>query len=362
MQYPSIIANLTAIEENARTVFAACHSLGVSVAAVNKVTCGDTLIAKILDEAGADMIGDSRLQNLEESVTRKPKMLLRIGSPFAANDAVRHADYSLQSEEVTINALGRAAQRQGKKHKIILLIDVGDLREGLHIDNKENILRAARQIAENPALELSGIGTNLSCFGGIVPDAKNLGRLAETAQWLRRETGAEIPLVSGGNSSSLHLVFDKKLPEGINHLRLGESILLGMNTYDSTPFEELRQDTFIFRAEICEVQMKPSLPHGHRGPNAFGEKVHFKDEGPMLRGILAAGRQDVDEKGLTPLHDGARILGASSDHLIVDLTLSPHVTVGDTLDFRPAYGAVLRAYTSSYVHKEYVGKQIGTDS
>ena len=354
MPHPCIIANLPAIEENARAVFAACHAQGIKVTAVNKVTCGDRRIGKLLQEAGADMIGDSRLPNLKKSGTAKPKMMLRIGTPSSAEETVLHAEYSLQSEEDTIRALGSAAQEQEKTHKIILMIDVGDLREGLPIDDKAGILRAARLIVNSPGLALSGIGTNLSCFGGIVPDARNLGHLNETAEWLRRETGAEIPLISGGNSSSLHLVFNKSFPSGINHLRLGESILLGMNTYDGTAFKELRQDTFIFRAEICEVQKKPSLPHGQAGPNAFGESVRFEDEGPMLRGILAAGRQDIDETGLTPLNDNVRILGASSDHLILDLTRSPHLRVGDTLDFRPAYGALLRAYTSPYVHKDYI--------
>lgn len=354
MPQPCIIANLHAIEENARAVFAVCHARGVKVTAVNKVTCGDRRIGKLLEEAGADMIGDSRLPNLDKLGTAKPRMLLRIGTPSSAEETVLHAEYSLQSEEDTIRALGRAAQEQGKTHKIILMVDVGDLREGLYIDDREGLLRAARLVTQSPALELGGIGTNLSCFGGIVPDARNLGRLNKTAEWLRRETGAEIPLVSGGNSSSLQLVFNNLLPRGINHLRLGESILLGMNTYDGTPFKELRQDTFIFRAEICEVQRKPSLPQGKTGPNAFGESVRFEDKGPMLRGILAAGRQDVDETGLTPLNDNARILGASSDHLILDLTRSPHLRVGDTLDFRPAYGALLRAYTGPYVHKDYI--------
>ena len=75
----------------------------------------------------------------------------------------------------------------------------------------------------------------------------------------------------------------------------------------------------------------------------------------MRRGILAVGRQDTDEARLTPLDPGVRVLGASSDHLLVDLTRAGQYTVGDTLGFTPGYGALLRAYTSPYVRRVTAG-------
>ena len=198
------------------------------------------------------------------------------------------------------------------------------------------------------------MGTNLTCFGGILPDAQNLGVLLEIAADLRRQLGIPLPLVSGGNSSSLHLLLAGKLPSGINHLRLGEGLMLGMDTSDGTPIQQLSQQVFTQFARLVEVYDKPSKPIGKAGPNAFGEEVFFEDLGPMRRGILAIGRQDTDAEGLTPLDARIKVLGASSDHLIVDLNKAPDLKVGDVLGFTPGYGALLKAYTSTYIHKEYL--------
>ena len=89
--------------------------------------------------------------------------------------------------------------------------------------------------------------------------------------------------------------------------------------------------------------------------NAFGESVEFEDRGEMLRAILAIGRQDADIGGLTPLDEGAEILGASSDHLIVNLTEAKgSFAVGDVLRFGVSYGALLNVYSGVYVDKIYI--------
>ena len=74
----------------------------------------------------------------------------------------------------------------------------------------------------------------------------------------------------------------------------------------------------------------------------------------MLRGIAAIGRQDVRTDGITPLDHDIEILGASSDHLLLDLTKAKPYRVGDTISFGVDYGALLSASTSMYVSKEVV--------
>ena len=353
MKAPTITADLQKLKHNAEALAALCRQHGVSLAAVTKCVCADERLAGVLVKS-ADMLADSRAQNLCRLPADKPRLLLRVPMRSEAAEAVSAADISLQSEIDTIRRFGEEAARQGKKHRVILMIDLGDLREGILFSDRQGIERAARAVLEQPALELSGIGTNLTCFGGILADEDNLGRLVEIAATLRRRLDTPLPIVSGGNSSSIGLLLEGRMPKGVNHLRLGEAILLGNDTAKCAPLPGLYTDAFCLSAELVELKAKPSLPIGTAGANAFGEPVHFEDEGEQLRGILAIGRQDTNAEGLRPLDAGTRILGASSDHLIVDLSeAKTEYRVGDTLSFVPDYGALLKAYTSPYVIKAY---------
>lgn len=351
-KYPRIEANLTLLRQNVQVIKAACDAQGVQLAAVTKVTCADRRIADALVKAGVDMLADSRAENLGALPKSLPRLSLRIADPRLAEDIVLHSEVSLQSGIPAIQALGMAAQRLKKHHHVVLMIDLGDLREGIYHKDRERIFEAAQAVLACSHLTLTGIGTNLTCFGGILPDEHNLGVLLEIAGQIRERFGISLPLISGGNSSSLHLLFEGRLPQGINHLRIGEGLMLGMDTSCGQPFPQLSQQVFTLKARLVEVYDKPSKPEGKTGPNAFGEEVHFEDKGPMRRGILAIGRQDTDAEGLTPLDEHVEIIGASSDHLLVDLSRAPQYQVGDVLSFTPGYGALLKAYTSAYVTRE----------
>ncbi len=352
MKAPMISAQLGKIKDNAAYILKACEKHGVTLAAVTKVVCAEGPVVQALVEAGVPMLADARALNLARLPGGTPRLSLRLSDPLLAEETVREADYSLQSGMEAILALGQAAKKLQKRHRVILMIDLGDLREGLYHRDMDNILKTAQAVKDEPFLELAGTGTNLTCFGGILPDEHNLGLLLDITMRLREALDLPIPLISGGNSSSLHLLFEGKLPQGINHLRVGEGLLLGMDTAVGKPFPQLHQDAFTLSARLIEVKEKPSKPEGSTGPNAFGEYVTFPDLGPMRRGILAIGRQDTDADGLTPRDERVKIIGASSDHLIVDLTGAPDYQVGDLLSFTPDYGALLKAYTSAYVTKE----------
>ena len=226
--------------------------------------------------------------------------------------------------------------------------------EGIFFENRDEIFDAVKAVMDEPNLMPFGIGTNLTCYGGILPDENNLGELVKISREIRGRFGIELPFVSGGNSSSLTMLLSDRIPSGINNLRLGESFTLSNDTSTGLPVSGLYDDAFVLKAQIAELKRKPSKPIGTSGMNAFGETVSFEDKGEMLRAILAIGRQDVDADGLRPLDEKIEIIGASSDHLIVDLTKSSGYNVGDVLDFIPAYGALLRLCTSKYVKREYV--------
>jgi len=352
--YPRITADLTKIKHNIDTLCALCAENGVSVAAVTKVVCADERIVKVLENSAATMLADARTENLARLNTRKPKLLLRAPAPEEAEETVSLADISLVSEIDTIHALGKAASAAGKTHKIILMVDLGDLREGLLFLERETIYRAADAAKAEKGIELYGVGTNLTCYGAIIPDENNLGELCNVADELRERTGLPIPIVSGGNSSSLGLLKRGLVPDCVNHLRLGESILLGNDTAACRVMNGLYGDAFTLATRLIEVQRKPSVPIGESGANAFGEHPTFESLGDQIRGICKIGRQDTVADGLTPRDGDIKIIGASSDHLIVDLTHAKEYRVGDVLEFTPDYGALLRAYTSPYVARDYI--------
>ena len=352
--YPLLTADCAKLKHNIDRLVSACHGAGVAAAIVTKALLAHPAFAALIEESDADMIADSRVQNLEKLAGKKPRLLLRPVQKSEIDRAVACADYSLESELSSIALLEDAAARMGKRHGVCLMIDLGDLREGIWFENRTLIMDTARAAASAKHLFLAGIGTNLTCFGGVLPDEKNLGTLCEIASELETALGRKLPIVSGGNSSSVGLLLSGALPKGITHLRLGESVLLGNDTAALCTLPGLYADAFTLTAELIEVQDKQSVPFGTAGVNAFGEAVAFSGSPvPMRRGILALGRQDVDEKGLVPRDPRVKVLGASSDHLIVDLSEAEEYAVGDTLSFTPAYGALLRAATSPYVEKRF---------
>ena len=98
-----------------------------------------------------------------------------------------------------------------------------------------------------------------------------------------------------------------------------------------------------------------SAPWGRFGVNSYGERPVFEDKGIRKRAICALGRQDCDTETMWPVDSGVEIIGASSDHLMLDITDSDmDYQVGDLVEFRLGYFSLMRAYTSDYVEKNYI--------
>lgn len=353
MSLPEIILNREHLLFNANTIASWCHERDMLCAAVTKVVCADKEAVRVLNRSEVDFIADSRIKNLKSIETDKPKLLLRIGMPSESEDIVRFCDISMQSELYTLRLLNEAAIARGKLHKVILMIDLGDLREGIFFRNEALILNTARMIHESRGLELYGIGTNLTCYGSVLPDETNMGELFRIANWLRNELDEPIPIVSGGNSSALTMILQNRMPKGVNMFRFGEAIFIGNETANGVPLAPLNNDVYTLKTELVELQTKPSMPIGVLGLNAFGEQVTYEDKGVMRRGIIALGRQDCVIDGLTPVDPDVSVLGASSDHTILDFTACDHC-VGDIIEFTLSYGALLSLSTGQYVQKRWI--------
>ena len=354
--YPLLQVDVGKLQHNVRTLVAAADAYDIDIWGVTKVLCGAPAVGQAMLAGGVTALADSRLQNLAKLSAACPeaeKVLLRLPSPRQAEAVVQWADYSLNSELVTLQALSRAAIAAGRQHKVLLMVDVGDLREGLWPDQ---VIPLVRQAVQLPGLHIVGLGTNLTCYGGVVPSRENLGILVQLADELERQGLLQCEIISGGNSSSLQMLQEGQLPSGINNLRLGESLLLGCETLARRPMPGLFTDVAILQAEVIEVRVKPSLPVGQIAQDAFGQTPQFNDCGLQRRAILAIGRQDTDPAGLQPLSAGLSVIGASSDHLLLDTTAhAGEVRAGQVFSFGLSYGALLAAATSPYVRQQFIG-------
>ena len=308
-------------------------------------------VAKAMLRGGVASIGESRVKNihrLKANGVATEFTLLRIPPLSAAEDIVTSVNMSLNSELSVIQALSEAAFRRGLVHDIMIMVDLGDLREGVWPDD---LLPMVREVVELPGIRIAGLGTNLSCYGGVMPSEENMNQLVAYAYRIEAAFGIKLRYISGGNSSSLNLIASGKMPPAVNHIRIGEGIILGRETVQRVAWPGTFQDAFLLQAEIIELKEKPSVPIGDTGEDAFGGKPQFIDKGERDRAILNIGREDVVVEGMQPVEPKISILGASSDHLIVDVTEAKRVRLGGELAFFLNYGALLAAMTSEYVEK-----------
>jgi ornithine racemase len=352
LKSPYLAIDLEKIEHNARTIVGLCNKNGIEVTGVTKVTCGHPKVAKAMLRGGVTSIADSRLENIQRLKSAGIDtffMLLRIPSLSAVNEVVEFADLSLNSELVVLEGLSEAAIQTGKTHDVILMVDLGDLREGIWPDDVVTFVRKAIRLE---GIRIKGIGTNLACFGGVVPSVDNMNQLVGLANELEHTFDITLEWISGINSSGLELIASGNMPRRINHARIGEAILLGFETIHRKPWPDTFQNAFILHAEILELKKKPSLPLGERSEDAFGRLAEFEDKGDVLRALINVGREDIDIEGITPLDSRIKLLGGSSGYLVLDVSAAEgDITVGDELIFTLNYSALLAAMTSEYVKK-----------
>lgn len=349
MKTPRIEMDLDKIAHNAKALKDLYGSKGIDVIGVTKVVCGNPYIANVLVKSGINILADSRIENIRKmrnAGVEAQFLLLRTPCLSQAEAVMKYADISLNTDLDVIKRLSKFAVDYDRSHKIILMVELGDLREGLMPSDLD---KTVKQVLELENIELVGIGTNLACFGGVKPDDEKMGRLTSIAAGIEENFGLKLEFVSGGNSANYDWFTSTKDVGKINNLRLGESIYLGCETLNRKPISGLHQDAFTLVSEVIESKIKPSVPYGVVCQDAFGNVPGFQDRGQIRRAILGVGLQDVLVSGLTPRID-VEILGASSDHIIVD-TKGIDLKVGDELEFDLNYGALLSVMTSSYVNK-----------
>lgn len=328
---------------------------GIQLTGVSKATLGMPEIVRLWADAGVHSIGESRIETIE-SLSRcgfgVPLLLIRSPMLSQVDRVVAHAAMSCNSEPLVIKALAASAMRQGMSHGVLLMVELGDLREGILPADMEAMVALTLAL---PSLVLVGIGTNLGCQNGVAPDSANMGELSRLISDLEARFRIQLEWCSGGNSSNLNWLNGGNNLGRINHLRLGEALLLGREPLTRKAIPGLYTDAITLVAEVIEAKVKPTHPWGSRHHSSFaapeGAARTASAQGMGWRALLALGEQDADPSGLSA--PGLCIEGASSDHLVVS-GAAMDLAVGDEQRFRISYSTLLRAMTSPFVSRCFI--------
>jgi predicted amino acid racemase len=348
---PRIEITLSQIQHNARILCEIYGEKGISLMGVSKAVLGEPLIAEAMIRGGVKFIADSRLENIQRmKIARISATFVLLRTALSqAESVVEDVDISLNTEIETIKELDYYAKMHNKIHQIILMVEMGDLREGIL---PGDVFLFIKKVLSLPHIKIIGLGCNLACYGGIKPDNQKMQQLSDLTDAIEKEFQINLSITSGGNSANYEWYKSVRKVGRINNLRLGESILLGRETVDSKAIPALHTNAFKLIAEVIESKSKPSIPYGEIGRDAFGNIPVFRDRGIQNRAIIALGKQDTLISGLTCERD-LQILGSSSDHIVLDtpnFCLKTGVGVNFTLD----YGSLLAAMTSPFVKKQFI--------
>jgi predicted amino acid racemase len=358
--YPILEIDKKKLADNARAVTDKCGEAGIDVAGVVKVVGGDPICARVMYESGCKWVASSRIDQLERLRRETPDiplLLVRVPMISEADALVRAADMSLNSDIEVLRAVDVAAGAAGVTHDVVLMIELGDLREGIW-EESEYVATATEVENELTHLRLAGTGTNLGCYGSINPTTEKMEELIAATERIESAIGRRLDIISGGGTTSLPLVISGGMPERVNHLRVGEGIIICKDNEDlyGVKIEGTHRDVLTLKAEVIEVRVKPSHPIGEIAYDAFRNKPAYVDRGDRRRALLGVGKVDygyLDQ--ISPLTAGAELLGASSDHTILDVEDSdPGIHAGDILTFDTCYAAVVFLSMSPSVTKSYL--------
>lgn len=356
--YPLLTVDTQKLQHNVKIVADNCKKCGIQIAGVIKGFNGIPDAAEAFIKAGCKQLATSRMDQiieLKEKGLNAQFLLVRVPMISEAEEVAYYADLSLQSEIKVLEAVNEACEKFGKKHGVILMADLGDLREGFW--DKDEMVEAAAYVEENlKNLELKGVGTNLGCYGSIKPTIDKMEDLIAVAERIEEKIGRKLEIISGGATSSYPIVLDGKMPERINHLRIGEGIILAYDLKEiwGLNMDDMYQDVFSLKAEVIEIKDKPTHPVGEIFIDCFGMQPTYEDRGVRKRALLATGKLDyaLSDK-IFPRTEGVEVIGDSSDHCILDIEdCQEKMCVGDVLEFDLSYPSLMYLSNNRYVNIE----------
>ncbi len=357
-----LIIHSSKIKENIKYLSNYFKEKNIRWSLVTKVFSGDKgFLREILTEdviENISSIGDSRLTSLKNLREVNPYMktiYIKPPSKMYADEVVKYADISLNSSLSTIKSLNQAAQKIDKIHQIIIMIELGELREGI---NRESLMNFYEKVFQLSNIEVIGIGSNLGCMYGVEPTYDKLLQLSLYKELICTKFNKNLDLISGGTSITLPLVEKEMIPTDINHFRIGEAAFFGKSPLDNKPFKELQTDVFEFKANVIELEYKKNVPDGIIGDANIGHTVKFDSKNPSIKSykaIVDFGLLDVDYHDIDFMDDNLNFVGITSDMLVIDIgkNKDKKYSVGETIGFNPNYMAVARLLNSKFIDKKY---------
>ncbi|KIC01305.1 amino acid racemase [Flavobacterium sp. JRM] len=344
------------LEENYTFLNNIFISKNIKWGVVSKLLCGNKIYLKEIIALGVTEIHDSRVSNLRKIKSLDPNIQTVYIKPPAKRSIasiVKYADVSFNTEIYTIQMLSSEAQKQNKTHKIIIMIEMGDLREGVM---GEDLVEFYGQVFSLPNIEVLGIGTNLNCLSGVMPTQDKLIQLSLYKQLIEAKFNISIPWVSGGTSVALPLIIKNARPMEVNHFRIGEALFFGKDLFTGETIEGMHNDVFKLYTEIIEITEKPDIPTGELGENVAGNTFSMNDTedfgGTSLRAILDIGLLDMQPQYLESDDAEISIVDASSDMLVIDISRSKKkYKIGDLVSFNIRYMGALYLLNSDYIEK-----------
>ncbi|MBN2464210.1 alanine racemase [candidate division WOR-3 bacterium] len=350
-----LIIDLEALHHNIETIDGWVRDHGATWTLVTKALSGHLDTIRALQALGVRSMADSRVDNLRAIARISPgfeSWYLRPPRLTYVRSVVEVSDVSLNSELQVIDEIDRVAGALGKTHHIIIMIELGDLREGIL---PGSLIGFYNHVFRLDHVEVLGIGANLGCLAGIVPTVDQMMQLVLYRELLQLKFNHSLRLISAGSSALLPMLLEGRVPGPINHFRVGEAVFLGSDLIHGGTLQELRDDAFTLEAEIVEIKEKSLAVQTDGSGIATFEPVCKEEFAPGQRGfraLLAVGQLDTDVKALTPTNPNVQLAGASSDVMVVNLGDNPDgLKVGDTLKFRPAYSALVRLMVGKYMPK-----------
>jgi predicted amino acid racemase len=323
---------------------------------VSKMLSGNKLFLTELLKFDIKQICDSRVSNLKEIKSINPKIetiYIKPPAKLSISGVVKYADISMNTEFETIKLLSAEAKKQGKVHKIVIMVELGELREGVM---GEDFVAFYESVFKLENIQVVGIGANLSCLYGVLPNHDKLIQLSLYEQLVEAKFNKQISYVSGGSSVTIPLIFQNLLPKGINHFRVGETLFLGTDVYNNTNFEKMNSDVFSLYTEIIELIEKHTVPMGELGTNVEGESYEFDQDDigeKSYRAIIDLGLLDVETDHIELVDKDITLAGASSDMIVIDLDKNKKkYKVGDLVEFKLDYMGILRIMNSKYIEKK----------
>ncbi len=266
--------------------------------------------------------------------------LLTIPSLANVDEVITYCQASLNSEWETIQELAKQCDKRKVYHEIILMIDIGDLREG--VMPQEAILFVKNCISLTSAyFKIKGIGANLGCGNCILPTYTILNILQIIKNEVQEKYSYILEVISIGGSIILEWMNYKYLPSCINQLRIGEAAFLGSIPVYHKQHPHLFDDAFILIGTIVELKVKQVIVEGKA-------KV-------QVRAILDFGNIHTIPNKLSPTNNNMVFIKSTSNYSIYDVTsCEQNFSSGDKLNFRLNYSALAQANLSPYVVRNYI--------